>query len=35
MNQQDLIDAVKLALADEPALHALFLAGSYGRNTTM
>jgi hypothetical protein len=33
MNQQDLIDAVKVALADEPAVHALFLAGSYGRNT--
>ena len=33
MNQQDLIDAVKVALIDEPAIHALFLAGSYGRDT--
>ncbi|MDB5535925.1 MAG: hypothetical protein JWP26_388 [Devosia sp.] len=33
MNQQDLIDAVTAALANEPAIHALFLAGSYGRDT--
>ncbi|MDB5535901.1 MAG: hypothetical protein JWQ65_776 [Devosia sp.] len=33
MNQQDLIDAVKVALAKEPTVQALFLAGSYGRGT--
>ncbi|MET3898582.1 putative nucleotidyltransferase [Devosia sp. UYZn731] len=33
MNQQDLIGAVKEALMDEPAIRAMFLAGSYGRDT--
>jgi predicted nucleotidyltransferase len=33
MNQQDLIDAVKTTLAEETAIDALFLAGSYGRGT--
>ncbi|HTM78538.1 MAG TPA: nucleotidyltransferase domain-containing protein [Devosia sp.] len=33
MNQQALIEAITLALADEPAIEALFLAGSYGRGT--
>lgn len=33
MNQQDLIDTVKVALRDDPAIRALFLAGSYGRGT--
>ncbi|MDB5527705.1 MAG: hypothetical protein JWR51_808 [Devosia sp.] len=33
MNQQDLIHAVQADLAHEPAIHALFLAGSYGRGT--
>jgi predicted nucleotidyltransferase len=33
MNQQDLIDAVASALADDQTIRALFLAGSYGRGT--
>jgi hypothetical protein len=33
MNQQQLIDGVNAALADDATIHALFLAGSYGRGT--
>jgi len=33
MNQQDLIEAIKSALADDAAIHAVFLAGSFGRGT--
>jgi predicted nucleotidyltransferase len=33
MTQQDLIDAITAALADNPAIRALLLAGSYGRGT--